>query len=404
MTSRDNYPFFETLAAGGGGGGAPTNASYVVIGLNGTLTAERVLTAGSGITITDGGAGGNVTIAASGGGVADGDKGDITVSGSGATWTIDAGVVSTTKLGGDITTAGKALLDDADAAAQRTTLGLAAIAASGSASDLGAGTVPAARMPALTGDVTMTAGTTTTAIAANAVVNADLADMATNTIKGRLTAGTGDPEDLTLTQVSQNLDTFTSSTKGVVPGSGGGTTNFLRADGAWAAPSGGGGGGGPTLAKSILSATQANSTTTPVVLGSCTFTLTPGQSLTLDAILIFTAAATTTGGALGIRVAQAAGASANAWGSAFGYVNLSNAAAATGLADGDNFSVAAGTNALFEVLGTATTAGDNAAMIKAVVHNPAAAHDTTVTVEFRSEVAGSAVTAQIGSGAVALIG
>jgi hypothetical protein len=38
------------------------------------------------------------------------------------------GSVTTAKLGGDITTAGKALLDDADAAAQRTTLGLPASA------------------------------------------------------------------------------------------------------------------------------------------------------------------------------------------------------------------------------------------------------------------------------------
>lgn len=39
------------------------------------------------------------------------------------------------------------------------------------------------------------------------------------------------------------VNTFTDVTPGVVPLSGGGTTNFLRADGSWA-PAGGGGGGG----------------------------------------------------------------------------------------------------------------------------------------------------------------
>jgi len=39
------------------------------------------------------------------------------------------------------------------------------------------------------------------------------------------------------------LPLFTSVDDGAVPASGGGTTNFLRADGTWAAPGGGGGGG-----------------------------------------------------------------------------------------------------------------------------------------------------------------
>ena len=64
--------------------------------------------------------------------LADGDKGDITVSSVGSTWTIDAGVVNTTKMGGDVTTAGKALLTAADAAAQRTALASAGTGVSNS--------------------------------------------------------------------------------------------------------------------------------------------------------------------------------------------------------------------------------------------------------------------------------
>jgi hypothetical protein len=94
----------------------------------------------------------------------------------------------------------------------------------------------------LTGDVTGSGtGSFAATIAADAVTNSKLANMATARFKARITAGSGDPEDLTGTQATTLLDTFTSSLKGLAPASGGGTTNFLRADGTWAAPAGGGG-------------------------------------------------------------------------------------------------------------------------------------------------------------------
>lgn len=93
------------------------------------------------------------------------------------------------------------------------------------------------------GDVTVSGGGSSWAIDAGVVTNAKLATMAANSLKGNNTGGVAAPVDLTTAQATAMLDTFTSGAKGLVPASGGGTTNFMRADGSWAAPAGGAGSG-----------------------------------------------------------------------------------------------------------------------------------------------------------------
>jgi hypothetical protein len=94
----------------------------------------------------------------------------------------------------------------------------------------------AANMPALTGDVTNTAGALATTISAAAVTNAKMANMAATTIKGNNTGSAAAPLDLTVAQTTALLALFTTALQGLVPASGGGTTNFLRADGTWNTP------------------------------------------------------------------------------------------------------------------------------------------------------------------------
>ena len=89
-----------------------------------------------------------------------------------------------------------------------------------------------------TGDVT---GATALTIANDAVTNAKLANMATASIKGRATAGTGDPEDLTGTQATALLDIATTTLKGLAPARSGVATEYLDGTGGYSTPAGGGG-------------------------------------------------------------------------------------------------------------------------------------------------------------------
>jgi hypothetical protein len=127
-----------------------------------------------------------------------------------------------------------------------TFLGLAAIATSGSASDLMTGTLPAGRFPALTGDVTTSAGSVATTIANNAVTTAKINASAVTYAKiqnvtdqrvlGNVSGSAAPPSELTASQLSTLLALSTtyqpiiSATATRVFFSGGGSTISTDAD------------------------------------------------------------------------------------------------------------------------------------------------------------------------------
>lgn len=125
-------------------------------------------------------------------------------------------------------------------------LGSLATASSVSLTTQATGTLQAAQAPAHTGDVTSSAGSLALSIAASAVTNSKLANMAAHTFKGNNTGSSAAPLDLTATQLTAELNAFvgdagSGGTKGLVPApAAGDASKFLRGDGSFVAIPGGG--------------------------------------------------------------------------------------------------------------------------------------------------------------------
>lgn len=155
----------------------------------------------------------------------------------------------------------------------------------------------------------------------------------------------------------------------------------------------------------LLDLDQVNSTTTPQTLNNHTFIIPPQKTLELSGRLIATTAATTTGVYYGVLVQQGAGANASATGSWYCHVNIVATAAATGLSDGDVISVNGGGSYSGGVLGTGSSGATTpvGGFITVGIKNHSTNANTTVSLQFRSEVANRDATARSGTCASGVI-
>jgi hypothetical protein len=245
-------------------GGATIDDGVRFFITDGTPGSDPLTGGGTGCeAIKQNGAWRAISMGSSAGGAADGDYGDITVSGSGASWAIDNGAVSLPKMA-DVAagtvfyrkTTGTGAPEVQTLATLKTDLGLSGTNSGDQTSITGnAGTATAlqtSRNFSISGggiSASAVGFDGSAVVVLNASVDAGhitlarMADLAANSFIGNNTGIAATPLALTGTQATALLDAFTTSTKGLAPASGGGTANFLRADGTWAAPAGGGGGG-----------------------------------------------------------------------------------------------------------------------------------------------------------------